>query len=493
MDTSNYFLQKGAREDMVKKMQVFVSSTYTDLIEERQKAVEAILDAGHIPAGMELFRAGKSQMETIQKWIDESDVYCLILGGRYGSVKEESKLSYTQLEYEYAVSKGKPLFAIVLDDSMVYQKAAEHPKEKFFEEGENKARYEQFKKEVGKSIYKVAYNASDIVACIHAELNAILNSQPANLAGWVKGTKGVSKAPAGADSALSDVQRKLMEADKKIRAMPQDPYAYMERAELLAPKNSKNLRNILWKAIPDYLYAIFLNPEFSQAYYSMIQKLTIAGDHSRALRFAEEACGRFPNEGNAYGCRAYVKCAKKLYQEGIEDCNKAISLLSNRWFYNTRGRCYRGMNQLDRALEDFVLANRLDPDYEPAIENASSVARRIGISNLIDSALEEKEKGNFGKAKIYLECVMLADPANERGLQEHGGLYYDMGKFPEALGFWKRSLGVHKSCKNYYLCAAAYHGLNERSLAKEFCLSALEYPDDGYYRLVKAMLETLEK
>lgn len=45
---------------MYKKLQVFVSSTYTDLIEERQAAVEAILDAGHIPAGMELFKAGKS-------------------------------------------------------------------------------------------------------------------------------------------------------------------------------------------------------------------------------------------------------------------------------------------------------------------------------------------------------------------------------------------------------------------------------------------------
>ncbi len=35
---------------MNKKLQVFVSSTYTDLIEERQAAVQAILDAGHIPA-----------------------------------------------------------------------------------------------------------------------------------------------------------------------------------------------------------------------------------------------------------------------------------------------------------------------------------------------------------------------------------------------------------------------------------------------------------
>ena len=51
---------------MDKKLQVFVSSTYTDLIEEHQAAVEAFLDAGHIPAGMELFKAGnESQLKTI--------------------------------------------------------------------------------------------------------------------------------------------------------------------------------------------------------------------------------------------------------------------------------------------------------------------------------------------------------------------------------------------------------------------------------------------
>lgn len=35
---------------MKKKLQVFVSSTWTDMILERQAAVEAILEAGHIPA-----------------------------------------------------------------------------------------------------------------------------------------------------------------------------------------------------------------------------------------------------------------------------------------------------------------------------------------------------------------------------------------------------------------------------------------------------------
>src|SRR5271157_72170 len=101
-----------------KRLQVFVSSTYSDLIQERQAAVEAILTAGHIPAGMELFTSGdESQMEVIKQWIDESDVYLLILGGRYGSVEPRTGKSYTQIEYEYALNEGKPLFACVMTDS----------------------------------------------------------------------------------------------------------------------------------------------------------------------------------------------------------------------------------------------------------------------------------------------------------------------------------------------------------------------------------------
>lgn len=116
----NYWSREFERMGSLKKrLQVFVSSTYTDLIEERQAAVGAILTAGHIPAGMELFTAGdETQMEVIKRWIDESDVYLLILGSRYGSIEPTTGKSYTHLEYEYAVNSDKSLFACVIDESV---------------------------------------------------------------------------------------------------------------------------------------------------------------------------------------------------------------------------------------------------------------------------------------------------------------------------------------------------------------------------------------
>lgn len=171
---------------MNKKLQVFVSSTYTDLIEERQAAVEAILDAGHIPAGMELFKAGKSQMKTIRKWIDESDVYMLILGSRYGSIEEESGLSYTELEYRYALSKNMPVFAIVLDDSFLFTKAASKGKDTIFER-DNIDKYDNFKKFVKTKVVKFSKNIDQISAIIHSHLSVIINDPEYNLVGWVRG------------------------------------------------------------------------------------------------------------------------------------------------------------------------------------------------------------------------------------------------------------------------------------------------------------------
>src|ERR1700745_2816693 len=110
-----------------KKLQVFVSSAYTDLRDESQAAAEANLSAGHIPAGMELFAAGdKSQMEVIKRWIDESDVFLLILGGRYGSLEPISKKSYIELEYDYAHERGKPAFAVVIDDDHLEERVKAH-------------------------------------------------------------------------------------------------------------------------------------------------------------------------------------------------------------------------------------------------------------------------------------------------------------------------------------------------------------------------------
>lgn len=108
---------------MEKKYQVFISSTYKDLIEARGKVRDAILSMYHFPVGMELFgAANEEQWQIISETINSSDYYVLIIGQRYGSVIPEglpdAGISYTEKEFRYALEKGVPILAFLLDDSV---------------------------------------------------------------------------------------------------------------------------------------------------------------------------------------------------------------------------------------------------------------------------------------------------------------------------------------------------------------------------------------
>lgn len=52
---------------MNKIYQVFISSTYQDLIEERQKVIEALLGKNCFPVGMEYFSATNDAQFTVIK------------------------------------------------------------------------------------------------------------------------------------------------------------------------------------------------------------------------------------------------------------------------------------------------------------------------------------------------------------------------------------------------------------------------------------------
>lgn len=179
---------------MNKRLQVFISSTYTDLIQERQAAVTAVLKSGHIPAGMELFTAGdKSQLETIKRWIDESDVYMLILGGRYGSIEAESGLSYTELEYNYALEIGKPLFACVINQDTLESRVKQGEGVAILEM-KNPKLLSEFREKVLSNMSGFFDDCKDIRLCVLESLPEI--SATRSLSGWVSGkevpdTKGL--------------------------------------------------------------------------------------------------------------------------------------------------------------------------------------------------------------------------------------------------------------------------------------------------------------
>lgn len=98
---------------MEKRYQIFISSTFADLEEERESVMKAVLNVNCFPAGMELFPASnKSQFEFIKGIINKSDYYVLIIAGRYGT-EDTDGVGFTEKEYDYAREIGVPVYSFI--------------------------------------------------------------------------------------------------------------------------------------------------------------------------------------------------------------------------------------------------------------------------------------------------------------------------------------------------------------------------------------------
>ncbi|MFH1855431.1 MAG: DUF4062 domain-containing protein [bacterium] len=210
-----------------KKLQVFISSTYTDLRDERQAAVEAVLTSGHIPAGMELFAAGdETQMNVIKRWIDESDIYMLILGGRYGSIEPKTQKSYIHLEYEYAAEKGKPLFAIVINENYLEKKVKKHGSSVIEKDYPEKLR--QFRELVCSKMVRFWSDPKDIKLSVMETIADF--SKRAELIGWIHGSEGLT---------IENLTNENAELKKQLAELIRDQepkfngYTFMELAKIL--------------------------------------------------------------------------------------------------------------------------------------------------------------------------------------------------------------------------------------------------------------------
>jgi hypothetical protein len=254
---------------MKKRLQVFISSTYIDLVEERQAAVSAVLKSGHIPAGMELFTAGdKSQLDIIKRWIDESDVYMLILGGRYGSVEPESGVSYTELEYDYALEIGKPLFAVVIDDNSLENKVKEHGTSVM--EKDRPSELKLFKEKVLTNMSSFFEDMKDIRLCVMESLPEIASTR--DLAGWISGneipdTKGLVDEITKLNTEVRELTKENSILTKKISQHPklinsaefEDLEKILDSIEIKIPPNAVNGKENIIKT----LFSLFINVQES--------------------------------------------------------------------------------------------------------------------------------------------------------------------------------------------------------------------------------------
>lgn len=198
---------------MDKRYQVFVSSTYADLKEERQHVIQALMEMDCIPAGMELFPAAdEEQWEFIKKVIDDCDYYLLIIGGRYGSTTPDG-ISYTEKEFDYAVENGLKVVALIhgeLDD-IPFGKMEQDPdlREKLF----------QFKDKVMDGrLVKFWKTTQELPGLVALSLTKTIKMYPAT--GWVRANHAVSEELL---LEINSVRKKNSELEDQVKNQKKEP------------------------------------------------------------------------------------------------------------------------------------------------------------------------------------------------------------------------------------------------------------------------------
>lgn len=204
---------------MNKRYQVFVSSTYEDLEQERQEVMHALLELDCIPAGMELFpAANEDQWTLIKEVIDDCDYYIVIIGGRYGSTGNDG-VSYTEKEYRYALGLGKPIIAFLHRDTgtLIANKTEQS------EDGRKKlAAFRDFAQ---KKMCKYWTSPADLGSVVSRSLIQLIKSNPA--VGWIK-----------ADQLASvDATKEIL----RLRQLVDELQNEINRSRVTAPKGSDRL------------------------------------------------------------------------------------------------------------------------------------------------------------------------------------------------------------------------------------------------------------
>lgn len=187
-----------------RREQVFVSSTFLDLQEERQAVIQTLLQADCFPAGMELFPASDDEKwKLIQRVIDDSDYYVVVLGARYGSVDEQG-LSFTEKEFDYAIATKTPVMGFLHGDPTVISLGKADLDEKARENLEN------FRTKVGERMVKYWTSPAELAGAVALSLIQLRKTHPSE--GWIRSSNALTP----------EVEREIAQLRERIATQQQE-------------------------------------------------------------------------------------------------------------------------------------------------------------------------------------------------------------------------------------------------------------------------------
>ncbi|MBE7438201.1 MAG: DUF4062 domain-containing protein [Spirochaetales bacterium] len=290
------------------KYQIFVSSTYADLQEERDNILYTILSMNHIPIGMELFNAAdEDQWELISDAIRDSDYYVLILGRRYGSATADG-IGFTEKEYDFACQTGIPVLAFLIDPSAPTagtQNETDPMKLK---------QLNAFRDKVERNGKNAGFwrNAEDLGRLVSLSLQKQMDRKPG--IGYIRASRAASPEILDEMATLSRENRVLRaELDRLSAGHNRSPHLMIALPPLFLPNISLPEKPVSLETVIPADVAGFISPDSISRYNNSLPTTEVFQTYLKSMRLylcaknaKQEISLTLSNEGTAKGTDIFV-------------------------------------------------------------------------------------------------------------------------------------------------------------------------------------------
>jgi tetratricopeptide (TPR) repeat protein len=289
-------------------------------------------------------------------------------------------------------------------------------------------------------------------------------------------------------------------------------------------------------ALADYSAAIETYPSYALAYYNRGGVYRRMGKLDLALKDLNDSISYDAKDPNAFNIRGVILKDQKDLDNALKDFDAALKLdPSHVNALTNRGDLYRQAGKRDLAVADYqkvltlstddaikkkaiVALSELgvstadkgaDPDYQ-GCEKLSGIAAVAACDRAIASqgfggkdlaelyrmrGWERRQKGDSdGAMADYTEAIEI-DPANSTAYHNRGDLSYALNAFDRALDDFNQSIKLNDSVANvFWGRGRVYQAKGEIELARDDYTKALALkPDDASKPKIEASLQSLNE
>ena len=312
-------------------------------------------------------------MEHNKKSIDSCDYYILIIGNKYGSIDEDSGLSYTEKEFDYAISQGIPVLAFIANDNISLSVS------KVEQDAEKIIGLRKFKDKVKNYHLYVTFwdNKDKLEALVSQSISkSILNS---NRPGWIRCTANIDVLNGNNENS------KFIQHDTVRK-----PYLWVEVEDGIANVNLEIKEKTLNYVVAPVVTSDIMNGITYKGYFG--QKVHKSKEEIESLRYIYENAISLNfivhNNGNIKATDVRIKVyipddLALISEEGMDSYYNEMDYTFTEKAYNSHCLCFYNPDNIEAEDKN-----------ENRVKTIKQLESTKSIAEFLDNYLEFSDTSN---------------------------------------------------------------------------------------------------